>query len=260
MAAKAKKAPENVSILKGSSEPTGAAPKFEPAAMGSPGHHPVLMSHPDAELIELGMFYLARRSTMEAAFDREYELNEVYEATKPPPPEAIRFSPKDELLRGPEEWVHHHNEEYYNSNDIEFLRNKERTMIVLIEGRERVIFRDERLVDHEAQRRAEIVIAAFDTWDAECKRIEEETGAAEAERVATALGEEVDEIAKKIWAIPARTLNGLAIKASVVRDLNYEASECEPIITVLGEQIAAIAGAPIASPSSNAADAQKAAA
>jgi hypothetical protein len=205
------------------------------------------------------MFYFARRSAMKAAVEREGELDKVYEAAKPPPPEAIRFNPKDELLRGPKEWEHRGDDEHYTFKDIRFLRNKKRTKIVLIEGK-RCEFRDERVVDDEAQKRAEIVIAAFDAWDAECDRIEEETGSKEAERVADALCAEVDTLANKIWETPAHTLGGLAIKASAIQDLYYEPSERESVIRGLCQEIAAVADYPVAASSSNASDAEQAAA
>jgi hypothetical protein len=110
-----------------------------------------------------------------------------------------------------------------------------------------------------AQTRAEALIAAFDAWDAECKRIEEETGAAEAERVADALTVEVDKLAEKIWSMPAHTLAGLAIKASVVRDLVF-ACNSDPIVRSLCGQFAKIVGSNVGLMSSIAAQTERAAA
>jgi hypothetical protein len=69
----------------------------------------------------------------------------------------------------------------------------------------------------EAQARAGEIIAEWDRWQAECGALDESTGYSDAEEEAEAVTAAMSEIEDKVIATTAKTIDGLRVRAVVMK-------------------------------------------
>ena len=175
---------------------------------------PVLASteRADVELIALGRRWQPLADACHAAMDRTWEAEE--RVVHPEPPEAL-FLRRGDLplglgtheLRGDRFWY---------GKRIADLRTKPRTRqswSLPEDGSDDVLPRW--VPDPLAQARADEIVAAWDQWHAERKAVEDAAGLTAAQAEENRCDEVERAVRLRILSTPARTIEGLIVKARV---------------------------------------------
>ena len=173
--------------------------------------------HPDRELLELGREYGQLREAIKAA-DAQYEAcSPAFEEREPVPRDVMRHRITDHLcgLKLP-------------------ILNTCRGGISCDDGRnapyskeEVDLLRDWPDRDPAGKARAAEIVTEWDRWTGEWDALEHETGVAEALKTIEELVPKEGELARRIAAMPATTLAGLQVRATILAQMFAEEEEDE---------------------------------
>lgn len=170
-------------------------------------------SDPDAELLALGRHLADLHRAHLAAEDEAQRLFEIYFDQEPACPEALIWKPSDPDTglfpptfrdsAGRRAWGHR--------DEVDRLR--------VFQARGHINGRDR----ERALIRAQEIVATFDEWTAAKAQARRDVGCMAAEERSEALFEDVQALGAQISRMPARTLQGLIVKARAVECFNEEA-------------------------------------
>lgn len=167
---------------------------------------------PDRELVELGREYIRLHAIEKEAYEKAASLLELYESKKPVPSDIMRHTLEDWwAFRFPfsdvtqpiwaDERLRHN--PFYTEQEVAELKQAP------MPGNSEAV---------SAQGfRAEEIISEWHRWKAECDALDERLGCSASRAAALASTSETADIADKIAALPARTIEGLKVRAMVLK-------------------------------------------
>jgi len=177
----------------------------------------VAASHPDAELLALGRQWEESAAALDAnrtAFDAAEERIEQIEILEP---EELFQQPQDFSLGLIDAHTRHDGRRWYVYDRIDDLRTKPRMKqdwSQVTKGPKGEQF-CAWVPDPKAQARADEIVAAYDRWQAALAKAEEDSGLAAAEAEHRRLETINSDLRERIALMPARTIEGLAVKARI---------------------------------------------